>query len=451
VSAPGARSVGGYTVERELGSGGMGQVLLGRQVSLDRPAVLKKLRRDLAAIPEGVERFRREARAAAALHHPNVVSVYDCFSFRGDPYIAQEFVDGLDLSTVLEKTLRLPARIAGLVALEIARGLEAIHARGTVHRDLKPANVLVSRRGEVKIADFGIALDPTGPALTRTGIVVGTPSYMSPEHLQGERIDARADLFALGVVLYEMLSAARPFDPPTGATPDGESLLARMRHEDYQPLRKREPRVARWLARLVRQLLRPRARQRIASAAAVRRELERQLCPPSAPELHAELAEWFWERGVFELREGETVIQIGVGRGARRRAGWPVAIAASLVAASLFWVRAEPHVAASWARRAVSWSESILDPPSARIALDAAPEIWVRIDGAPARPAHDLSLALAPGRHRLLVGGPGAEPRAHELELRAGEQRVLSAADLLGPSAATTSDPKPASGSPSRP
>src|SRR5262245_26428408 len=153
----------------------MGQVLLGRQLSLDRPAVLKKLRREVAALPEGVERFQREARAAAALHHPNVVSVYDCFSFRGDPYIAQEYVDGLDLRGVLAHCGRLPARIAGLIALELARGLEAIHARGTVHRDLKPGNVLVSRRGEVKIADFGIALDPTTPSLTRTGVVLGTP------------------------------------------------------------------------------------------------------------------------------------------------------------------------------------------------------------------------------------------------------------------------------------
>jgi serine/threonine protein kinase len=434
MSSPGARSVGAYTIERELGSGGMGQVLLGRQVSLDRPAVLKKLRRDLAAIPEGVERFQREARAAAALHHPNVVSVYDCFSFRGDPYIAQEYVDGLDLSSVLGKTLRLPARITGLIALEIARGLEAIHARGTVHRDLKPANVLVSRRGEVKIADFGIALDPTGPALTRTGIVLGTPSYMSPEHLQGERLDARADLFALGVVIYEMLTGARPFEPPTEGAPEGESLLARMRREDYEPLRRREPSVPRWLARLVRQLLRPRARQRIPSAAALRRELERQLRPPSAPELHAELAEWLWERGVFELREGETLIQIGSTQSAARRVAWPVAIAASLVMAGVLWIRATPELQLSpWAKQAIAWGTALVDVPSARLSFEAGADVWVRIDGAPPQPAERFSVRLAPGRHQLIVGGPGVEPRVHELELVAGELRVLSAADLLRP------------------
>ena len=434
MSSPGARSVGGYTIERELGSGGMGQVLLGRQVSLDRPAVLKKLRRDLAAIPEGVERFQREARAAGALHHPNVVAVYDCFSFRGDPFIAQEYVDGLDLSSVLEKTLRLPARIAALTALEIARGLEAIHARGTVHRDLKPANVLVSRRGEVKIADFGIALDPTGPALTRTGIVLGTPSYMSPEHLQGERLDARADLFALGVLLYEMLTGARPYEPPGEDAPEGESLLARMRREDYQAPRRREASVPRWLARLVKQLLRARARQRIPSAAAVRRELERRLRPPSPPDLHAELAAWFWERGVFEVRDHETVIQIDTGRRTVRRRTWPVAIAASLALAGVFWVRtAPPGLAQTWAKQVIERGTALVQMPTARLELDAEPGIWVRIDGGALQPAAQLSVSLAPGRHRLIVGGAGIESRVHELELKAGELRVLSAADLLRP------------------
>jgi serine/threonine-protein kinase len=431
VSTPGARSVGGYTVERELGSGGMGQVLLGRQVSLDRPAVLKKLRRDLAAVPEGVERFQREARAAAALHHPNVVAVYDCFSFRGDPYIAQEYVDGVDLGSALERAGRLPARIAGLIALEIARGLEAIHARGTVHRDLKPANVLLSRRGEVKIADFGIAIDPTGPALTRTGIVLGTPAYMSPEHLQGERIDARGDLFALGVLLYEMLAGSRPYEPPAEGAPESEALLPRMRREDYVALRRREPKVPRSMARLVRRLLRARARQRTQSATLLRRELELLLRPPATPELQAELAEWLWERGVFQLRDNETVIQVGVRRSPRRNVVWPVALAAGLGMVGVLWVRAAPQPL-PWARGVIAWSASVLRS-SARLSLDAGEGVWVRIDGAPAQPAARLSLPLEPGPHELVIGRPGSEPRAHRIHLAPGEKRVLDTAELLAP------------------
>jgi predicted Ser/Thr protein kinase len=432
LSTPAARTLGGYTVERELGSGGMGQVLLGRQVSLDRPAVLKKLRRDLAALPEGVERFQREAKAAAALHHPNVVSVYDCFSFRGDPYIAQEYVDGLDLNSVIERAGRLPVRIGGLIALEIARGLEAIHARGTVHRDLKPANVLVSRRGEVKIADFGIALDPTNPSLTRTGIVLGTPAYMSPEHLMGERLDARGDLFALGVLLYEMLAGARPFEPPAEDAPESQALLARMRREDYEPLRRRESSVPRGIARLVRRLLRPRARQRLQSATLLRRELERLLRPPAVPDLQAELAEWLWERGVFELRENETVIQVGVRQPPRRRARWPLGVAAGLVMAGVLWVRATPELATPWAEQALAWGTALLGAGEASLQLEAEEGVWVRIDGAAARPAAQLSVSLAPGAHELVIGRPGAEPRRHTLYLVPGERRVLAAAELLG-------------------
>ena len=156
------RRLGGFTVERELGRGGMGVVVVARQQSLDRLAVLKRIHPELAMDPELEARFEREAIAAARLHHPNVVSVYDRFQYRGAHYIATEYVDGADLGKILGSLSRLPWRIAATIALEIARGLEAIHAEGMLHRDLKPQNLLVGRRGAVKIADFGLALDMSG-------------------------------------------------------------------------------------------------------------------------------------------------------------------------------------------------------------------------------------------------------------------------------------------------
>jgi serine/threonine protein kinase len=135
------RTLGNFVVEEEIGRGGMGVVLRARQPMLGRLAVLKKVRRELAELPELAERFQREARAAAAVHHPNVVAVYDHFTWRGDHYIAQEYVDGVDLAAATSRIGRLPWRIASLVALEMARGLEEIHAHGTVHRDLKPPNI----------------------------------------------------------------------------------------------------------------------------------------------------------------------------------------------------------------------------------------------------------------------------------------------------------------------
>ncbi|MHC4448179.1 MAG: serine/threonine-protein kinase, partial [Planctomycetota bacterium] len=181
MSTTGEKFFGAFLVEEELGQGGMGVVYLGRHRTLDRPVVLKKLRRDLASNSDLVNRFHREARAAAAIQHPNVVAVYDCFSWRTDHYIAQEFIDGVDLRDALSSAGRIPPRPAALIMLEIARGMEEIHAQGTVHRDLKPANVLLGRRGEVKIADFGIALEPSVEPLTQPGIMIGSPPYMPPE------------------------------------------------------------------------------------------------------------------------------------------------------------------------------------------------------------------------------------------------------------------------------
>jgi serine/threonine protein kinase len=271
----GPRTIGSFAIERELASGGMGVVLLGRHNTLERRAVLKRLRPDLASSPDLVERFAREARAAATVHHENVVAVYDWIGWRGEHYIAQEYVDGVDLRAALAHVGRFPPRIAALIALELARGLEAIHAHGMVHRDLKPANVLLGRNGAVKITDFGIAIDATSDGLTRPGTTLGSPPYIAPEQLLGERVDARGDLFALGVVLYELLAGTPPFKVP--ADDDGDTLLTRIQRGRFQPLREAAPGSPRWLARLARTLLKTKPRSRPGSAQLVRRALERKL------------------------------------------------------------------------------------------------------------------------------------------------------------------------------
>ncbi len=330
----GPRTIGSFAIERELASGGMGVVLLGRHATLERRAVLKRLRPDLAASDELVERFAREARAAACVHHENVVAVYDWISWRGEHYIAQEYVDGVDLRAALAHVGRMPVRIAALIALELARGLEAIHAHGTVHRDLKPANVLLGRNGAVKITDFGIAIDATSDGLTRPGTTIGSPPYIAPEQLLGERVDARGDLFALGVVLYEMLAGTPPFKVP--AEDDGDTLLTRIQRGRYEAVSKAAPGAPGWIARLVRSLLKTKARSRPGSAQLVRRVLERKLriFPADA---RLELAGWLWQEGVFHAREGDTVVVSAPLLPARPRllSGPAVAFAAALVAALL--------------------------------------------------------------------------------------------------------------------
>ncbi len=302
------RRFAGFSVERELGSGGMGMVVLARQESLDRLAVLKRIHPQLVADAELEARFEREAIAAARLHHPNVVGVYDRFIVRGDAFIATEYVDGLDLSGILTSESRLPWRIAATIALELARGLEAIHATGTLHRDIKPQNILVGRHGEVKITDFGLALDVSGSALTQPGIAVGTPPYMAPEQLRGERVDPRADLFSFGCVFYEMLVGRPPFSQPEDEA-DG-SLLSRVESGRYPRLRGKGRDAPRSLVRLIRQCLKPRAPRRIASAMEVRRRLESLLDRPSSVDCQSTLAAFFWDRHVFESRPAETVVMV---------------------------------------------------------------------------------------------------------------------------------------------
>ena len=294
------KTIGSYQVERELGKGGMGIVYVARQPDLDRRVVVKGLRRDFVDDPIAAERFIREAQAASAIHHQNVVAVHDCFMVRGERFIALEFVDGVDLATALGQVGRFPPRMAALVALEICRGLEEIHAQGIVHRDLKPSNVLLGRAGEVKIADFGIAIDGSAPALTQTGHAVGTPSYMSPEQLRGARADARSDIFSLGIVLYEMLSGRTPFEV------DGErGLLDTIEAGHHRPVSQTAPATPRAMKKLIRRCLQPKSARRPEDASELRRALDRQLGAPAPAETRARIAGWLWERGVFEIELDE--------------------------------------------------------------------------------------------------------------------------------------------------
>jgi len=327
------RRLGGFTVERELGRGGMGVVVLARQQSLDRPAVLKRIHAELAANPELEARFEREAIAAGRLHHPNVVSVYDRFQYRGAHYIATEYVDGVDLSVILSSESRLPWRVAATIALEMARGLEAIHAEGTLHRDLKPQNLLIGRRGEVKITDFGLALDTSGTALTLPGTVVGTPPYMPAEQLRGERVDPRADVFAFGCVLYEMLTNRPPFEVPEENA--AESLLARVESGRYPRIRATRHDVPRSIVRLVRQCLRPRAARRISSAAEARRRLETILDRPTTADCQTLLTSFLWDSHVFEPRSTETVVMVACAPSVTKRSTVRLAGAAAALVASL--------------------------------------------------------------------------------------------------------------------
>jgi beta-lactam-binding protein with PASTA domain len=203
-----------YEIVQRVGRGGMADVFLARDVLLDRPVAVKVLFPEYATDPAFVERFRREAQAAANLNHPNIVSVYDWGRVGNTYFMAMEYVEGRTLADILRSDQALTSAQAADIAGEVAAALSFAHRNGVVHRDVKPANILIGSTGVVKVADFGIAraVDTAQEAnLTQTGAVMGTATYFSPEQAQGGQPDPRSDVYSLGIVLYEMVAGAPPF------------------------------------------------------------------------------------------------------------------------------------------------------------------------------------------------------------------------------------------------
>ena len=200
-----------YLILERIAVGGMGGVYLARDEKLNREVTVKVLKEDLAEDPLFVERFRREARAVAALSHPNVATVYDYGEDDGHRFIVMEYIEGRDLARLLREEGPLdPERVARIGA-GIARALDHAHSAGVIHRDVKPANAIVSAGDRVKVTDFGIARAVGESTLTATGSVMGTAQYISPEQAAGDPVGPHSDIYALGIVLYEMLTGAVPF------------------------------------------------------------------------------------------------------------------------------------------------------------------------------------------------------------------------------------------------
>ena len=212
------RRIAHYRVVRKLGTGGMGEVLLAEDTQLERSVVIKLMSAELARDAKQRKRFRAEAKAASGLSHPNICVIHDVGeSEDGRPFLAMEYIDGQTLDVVMQQR-RLKIREVIGIGIQVAEALQAAHAQGIVHRDIKPANIMLDKRGQAKVLDFGLAKrftqdDPAAltTALTRTGYLVGTPHYMSPEQVLGRDVDPRSDLFSLGVVLYELIAGQRPF------------------------------------------------------------------------------------------------------------------------------------------------------------------------------------------------------------------------------------------------
>jgi non-specific serine/threonine protein kinase len=307
---------GPYRILEKIGEGGMGEVYRGQDARLQRTVAVKVLSPRLATV-DRLERFELEARAASALNHPNILTIYDVGRHGDTAFFAMEWVDGRTLREEF-RTGPLPHRRAIQLAQQIAEGLAAAHAAGIVHRDLKPDNVMVRADGLVKIVDFGLAklnvpaapgqADPTvtRAALSDAGVVMGTVGYMSPEQASGRPVDYRSDQFALGLLIYEMVTRTRPFERATAA-----QTLAATIEADPPPLESLRPEVSPHLAAIVTRLLAKHPDDRYESTRDLARELKGLLETTSAPPLTAV-----------------------PGRGGRRRSYAAAAVAVALTAAA---------------------------------------------------------------------------------------------------------------------
>ncbi|HTC56247.1 MAG TPA: protein kinase, partial [Candidatus Sulfotelmatobacter sp.] len=204
-----------YEILKRLGEGGMGAVYKARDHELDRLLALKVIRPELAGHPDILRRFKQELILARQVTHKNVVRIFDLGTADGRKFITMDFIEGNDLKSMINDRGKIPPVEAVPIVQQICLGLEAAHTEGVVHRDLKPQNVMVDDAGRVWLMDFGLARSMELSGLTRTGVLMGTPDYMSPEQARAEKVDARSDLFSVGIIFFEMLIGRLPFQADT--------------------------------------------------------------------------------------------------------------------------------------------------------------------------------------------------------------------------------------------
>jgi serine/threonine protein kinase len=262
--------IGGYEVTGVVGAGGMGVVLKAHDRSLDRIVAIKVMSPHLASSGSARRRFAREAKAAAAVLHPNVIAIHSVASEDANPYLVMPYVRGASLQKRIDSQGPLPLKDTLRIGAQIAAGLAAAHEQGLVHRDIKPANILLEEGVErVTITDFGLARAVDDASMTCSGVIAGTPQYMSPEQTRGEPIDARSDLFSLGSVLYAMCAGRSPFRAETTY-----GVLHRIANDNPTPVCEVNTDVPVWLGHIIERLMVKRPEDRFESAAQVAELLE---------------------------------------------------------------------------------------------------------------------------------------------------------------------------------
>jgi eukaryotic-like serine/threonine-protein kinase len=263
-----------YAILRRIGEGGMGAVYQARDLELNRVVALKVIRPSLAKNPEILSRFKQELILARQITHRNVIRIYDLSESDGLRFITMDFIDGRDLKNVLRTEGKFEPRQAAEIIEQVCRGLEAAHSESVIHRDLKPQNIMMDRSGKIIVMDFGIARSTAPGGMTHTGVLVGTPEYMSPEQAKGEKLDARSDLFSVGIIFYELLTGDIPYKADTSMA----SLYKRTREKVPPPI-ELAPKIPKALNAIVMRCLEIDKDKRYASATEILADLELWLGP----------------------------------------------------------------------------------------------------------------------------------------------------------------------------
>jgi eukaryotic-like serine/threonine-protein kinase len=396
------RTISNYRVLEKLGSGGMGTVYRAEDLRLGREVALKLLRDDWILDQGSIERFRREARSASSLNHPNICTVYEAGEDDGVPYLVMELLHG---QTLAEMIATRPLKVVPMLqfAIQVCDALECAHEKGIIHRDLKPSNIFVNSRGDVKLLDFGLAkrLHPENSeatlalttAMTRQGQLLGTVAYMSPEQAEGKDVDARSDLFSVGAVLYEMATGRRAFPGESAAT-----VVAAVLRGEPRPLEVLNPESPPELARIIGKTLEkdPADRYQSAKELAVDcRRLLRQLTVPSAGSMKPGRIAWrrFWARYV----------------------GYAIsALVAAIVVAMLLAPTSAPAPLAS---RQITFSTEPKEPP---LITDGS-RLYFESHGAPSQMSVNGGIIapmgiLEPGTHLLDISADGSKVLALTLD-----------------------------------
>lgn len=301
--------IGNCRIIEEVGAGGMAVVYKAIQEPLGRTVGIKALKSSIAVETQFAERFEREAKFMASLQQENIINVYDFIKYGGTMFIVMEYVEGIDLYDLLDNFKKIPVEVATIITLQVARALNHAHFRGIIHRDIKPANVMISKRGDVKLMDFGIARDESLSDLTETGTGLGTPSYMSPEQILGDKLDQRTDIWSLGVVFYQMLSGKKPFVEDAR-----RSVLQKIRLDRFVSVRKMNTQVPRVLERILGRCMEKQPADRYPSMQALIHDLEDFLATRVVVNYNAFMVKYLQEKNVLSRDEASGILTTGAVR-----------------------------------------------------------------------------------------------------------------------------------------